>query len=599
MSTTSSWMGIKPLHSFEVVSSLRDIGKLTAPLYISPLSEKPSLQTLESYISESVDPAADHPSSLLRTASASSKDKEHQARILVKQDAIAYPRGFRLAGILIALVISIFLVALDQTIVATAIPRITEQFRSLGQVSWYGSAFFLTLAAFQGTWGKIYKYFPLKLSFLLSIFIFEVGSLLCGVAPSSTVLIVGRAIAGAGGAGIVSGGYTIVAIATPPKQRPALIGSLGATFGIASVVGPLLGGILTEHLSWRWCFYINLPIGGLGAAFILFAFTTPAAFKPVKASLKEKLLQMDFLGSFFIIAAVVCAVLALQDGGITKPWSDKNVIGLLIGFGLILVAFGINEWYQGERALIQKRILKKHVMWTGALYIFFNAGGIFLLFYYLPIYFQSVSGVSPSNSGIRILPTILGTSIFTIISGVLISTFGHYVPIMIISSVLGTVGTGLLYTLGSDSPSSHWIGYQALTGIGVGLGFQVPIAVMQAAVEPADISSASAQMLFFRTLGGSLFIAGGQSCFENRLIGSLPDNAPGVNAVQVLSVGATGIRSSFFGAQLSGIIASYLSGIHLAFALAIGALGLTLPVAVLALWTKFGVMKAKAPKGAV
>ncbi|KAL8799492.1 MAG: hypothetical protein Q9182_005860 [Xanthomendoza sp. 2 TL-2023] len=592
MSTTSSWMGFKPLHSFEVVSSLGDIGKLTAPLYISPLNEKSSLQTLRSYTSGNLNTAVDLPPSLSRTASVSSKDKEREAQIPVKQDTYSYPKGFRLAGILTALIISIFLVALDQTIVATAIPRITEQFRSLTQVGWYGSAFFLTLAAFQGTWGKIYKYFPLKLSFLLSIFIFEVGSLLCGVAPSSTALIVGRAIAGAGGAGIVSGAFTILAIAAPPKQRPALMGILGATFGTASVVGPLLGGVLTEHLSWRWCFYINLPVGGLGAAFILVTFTTPDAFKPVKVSLKEKLLQMDFLGSFIIMAAVVCAILALQDGGITKPWSDKTVIGLLAGFGSLVVAFGINEWYQGERALVQKRILKMRVIWTGALYVFFNAGGLFLLLYYLPIYFQSVSGVSPSNSGIRNLPTIIGTSIFTIVSGILISTFGHYVPIMIVSSILGTVGTGLLYTLGADAPPSHWIGYQALTGIGLGLGFQVPLAVTQASVEPSDISSASAQILFFRTLGGALFIAAGQTAFENRLIGSLPDNAPGVDAAHVLSVGATALRGSFSGAQLQGVIASYLSGIHLAFALAIAAVGLTLPAAVLAPWKKFDAMKA-------
>lgn len=163
-----------------------------------------------------------------------------------------YPRALQLTFIVVALVLSIFLVSLDMTIVATAIPRITDEFHSLNDVGWYGSAFFLTVASFQSTWGKAYKYFPLKPAFLLSIGIFEIGSLICGVAQNSITLIIGRAIAGMGGAGIASGAYTIIAFAVPPAQRPAFTGILGAIYGCASVIGPLLGGVFTSQATWRW-----------------------------------------------------------------------------------------------------------------------------------------------------------------------------------------------------------------------------------------------------------------------------------------------------------------------------------------------------------
>lgn len=173
-----------------------------------------------------------------------------------------------------------------------------------------------------------------------------------------------------GGAGIASGAYTIIAFAVPPTQRPAFTGILGAVYGCASVIGPLLGGVFTSQASWRWCFYINLPIGGASAAVILFFFQAPAASKPVEATWQEKILQMDPLGTFTIMAAVVCYLLALQWGGVTKPWDSADVIGTLVGFALLLIGFGVVEWYMGDRAVLQGALVGRREILVNCVYNF-------------------------------------------------------------------------------------------------------------------------------------------------------------------------------------------------------------------------------------
>ncbi|KAK2829894.1 hypothetical protein FQN49_007153 [Arthroderma sp. PD_2] len=495
-------------------------------------------------------------------------------------DETEYPGKFALSFIVVALILSIFLIALDMTIVATAIPTITAQFNSLDQVGWYGSAFFLTVASFQSTWGKAFKYFPLKTVFMLAIFVFELGSLICAIANNSTTLIVGRAIAGAGASGLTGGVYTIIGFSVPPQQRPAFTGILGATYGVASAIGPLLGGVFTDKVSWRWCFYINLPVGAISAAIIFFFFTAPPASRPVKAPLREKLLQMDLVGTFAIMAAVVSFLLAMQWGGATKKWSDSDVIGTLVAFGLLVIVFIVNEWWMGDRALLPPRLFKTWNIMISSIYIFFFAGPFFVLIYYLPIYFQSIKHTSAAESGVRNLPFVLAVSIFSTLSGGAIATFGHFSYLMVLGSALLTVGSGLVYTFDVGTPSGTWIGYQILAGVGGGVALQIPVIVSQALAKPEDLSSATAMILFLQTMGAAIWVSAAQTAFVNRLLLRLPQLAPNVNPGLVVKTGASELHKIFSGKDLEGVIAAYGDGLKVTFILCIALAGFSILAAV-------------------
>ncbi|CAI7591796.1 unnamed protein product [Penicillium manginii] len=469
------------------------------------------------------------------------------------------PGGFTLLMTVAALAMSMFL-----TIVATAIPKMTDEFGGIKDEGWYGSAFFITLGSFQAAWGKAYKYFPLKISFLISIFIFEVGS----VAPSSIALIVGRAITGVGGAGISSGAFTIIALSAPPKQRPAYIGILGASYGIAAAIGPLVGGAFTSNVTWRWCFYINLPIGGLAAGIILLFYCAPPPLPFLDAPLKEKVLQMDLGGTLLLLSALVCYVLALQWGGISLPWSDSKVVGTLVGFALLLIVYGIVQWIQKERAAMIGRLFRRNVIIT-MIYIDLLAGTFFLLVYYLPIYFQVVSGVSAAQSGIRNLPLILAQSVATVVSGVTLSKYAYPQPFLLAGAALAAIGSGLLYTLEINTGSGKWIGYQLLTGIGIGWCFQVPVVTAQASVKPEDLPSVTAMVLTVQTIGGSLFVSAGQSAMVNVLLNVLRGETSTVDASKVAMTGATELREVFSSEQMSFILGAYMQGLQAAFLVAV------------------------------
>ncbi|EWC48826.1 hypothetical protein DRE_00131 [Drechslerella stenobrocha 248] len=480
-----------------------------------------------------------------------------------------YPTGTALASIITALVLAIFLVALDRTIISTAIPIITNQFNSLGDVGWYGSAYLITSCGFMPLSGKIYTFYPTKWVFLIQIFVFEVGSALCGWAPNSTAFIIGRAIAGAGSSGLFTGAIVLLTDAVPLHKRSTYMGAFGGIFGVSGVVGPIMGGAFAQHSTWRWSFWINLPIGAISAVVIFFLIQAAPAKKSL--TILQQINHLDPIGTVIFLPSMICLLLALQWGGTEYPWSDGRIIALLVVFGVSIIVFiAVQIWKQDE-ATMPPRIVSQRSIASGMWFQLFASGAFLVFIYYLPIWFQAIQGVNSTDSGIRLIPIVLSLVASSMVSGIAVRVTGYYAPLLIASSVVMSIGAGLLTTLTPGASSGKWIGYQVLFGFGLGLGMQQPAVAAQTVLKREDIPIGTSMVMFTQTLGGAIFIAVAQSNFANKLVQGISQiSGNGFNADLVIHTGATDINRVVSPEFLPQVHEAYNSAIMNVFYVAVG-----------------------------
>ncbi|KAJ5885786.1 hypothetical protein N7504_011622 [Penicillium tannophilum] len=510
--------------------------------------------------------------------------KESGSSDISDDERIEYPSTIKFIPILIGLCFQSFCIALDNTILATAVPKITEQFNSLEDLSWYASAYLLTSCAVTLPFGKIYTYYSTKWTYMIALGLFEIGSLACAATPTSKGLILGRAIAGIGSGGLSPGALLVLANSVPLHRRALYFGIIGSTSGIATVTGPLLGGLLTDHLSWRWCFYINLPLGAITGIFIAIFFKDVKPRKTIESGRMNKVKRMDPLGILLFIPAIISILLALQWGGTRYEWSNVRIIVLFVLFSIFSLAWCYVQHWKQEEATVPPRLLMNRNILGAVIHATFLGGSFFVFGYYLPIWFQAIEQVSASQSGINNLPMVVSMIISSALGGLLVNLVGYYTPLMFLGSALLTIGSGLCTTFQVHTGNGMWIGYQIIIGIGAGVGFQQCINCLQTVLPLEDIPIGIAIITFAQSLSGALFISIAQTVFQNRLVASITKYAPTISPGAIIEAGATHLSHRVPKQALSSVLYAYNIAVTQTFYVSVAAAALSFIGAALVQW---------------
>ncbi|KAK9778472.1 putative Major facilitator superfamily (MFS) profile domain-containing protein [Seiridium cardinale] len=427
--------------------------------------------------------------------------------------------GLKLYLLITLLYLGIYLVALELTMLGTLVPMMTDQFGNVTNISWYSSAYVLSLCVFTPVGGKLYSQLPVKLVYLSSIGTFNIGVLISSLATSSPMFIAGRVINGIGAAGQFGGALLLIGPSCRPEIRPLVTAGAFSIVPVGSMTGPIIAGVLAARAGWRWCFWMLLFLGGFIIVCASLMKLPEKGSKPsIRQGLKALPRKIDLVGFVLFASAAVMLLLALTWGGqATISWSSPTIIGLLCGGG----------------------------------------GATQAIPFFLPLWFQAIKGDSTEESAIHILPSLISMVVATMTCGSLVRKLRYISPWAIIGGLITSIGSGLLTTLTPDTSIGKWIGYQIITSFGRGLAFQIPITAVQEFVPPAKHAISITSMNLFMQLGNAVSVSSSQTIFNNRLPSLLSRYAPEVNTTMVLQAGATRARSLIPPDQLPGFLKAY------------------------------------------
>jgi EmrB/QacA subfamily drug resistance transporter len=468
----------------------------------------------------------------------------------------------RLLVIIGALLLGMLLAALDQTIVATALPTIAGDLHGLSDLSWIVTAYILASTASTPLWGKLGDLYGRKIFFQAAIVIFLVGSALSGLSHSILELIAFRAVQGIGGGGLTIGAQAIVGDVVAPRDRGKYQGIFGAVFGVASVLGPLIGGFFVQNLSWRWVFYVNLPIGAV--ALVVTAIVLPGSLTRVRH-------VIDYLGTILLAAAATSLVLLTTLGGNTYRWASPQIIFLAVASVVFIVAFILTERRASEPVL-PLRLFTNRVFSVSSAVGFVVGFAMFGAITYLPQYMQVVRGSSPTGSGLQLLPLMAGLLLTSTLSGILISRWGRYKIFPIIGTALMTAGMYLLSMLGVGTSTLASSAYMFVLGVGIGAVMQVLVIAVQNVVPYSDLGVATSGVTFFRSIGGSFGTAVFGAIFASQLTGNLAHYLAGTHIPAGFSASAGASPATL--AKLppavhAGYVHAFAASLHTVFLVAV------------------------------